>query len=63
MNYRSAILHGTVVPFGSFSHEKGKELTLKGQAFKCIIETALPGRWDYARQPNEEEIRGTGIIR
>jgi uncharacterized protein len=63
MNYRSAILHGSISPLGSLAHEKGQEHSLKAEKFKRIIDTAFPGRWDHARQPNVEEIRKTGLIR
>jgi len=63
MNYRSAVLHGSIMPFGVFAHEKGKEDTLKAEKMKLVVEAIVPGRWDNARQPNDAELKGTGLLR
>ncbi|KZS98950.1 hypothetical protein SISNIDRAFT_403947 [Sistotremastrum niveocremeum HHB9708] len=63
MNYRSAVLHGFSLPFGSFAHEKGKETELKAEKFKLVVEAAVPGRWEHARTPDDTEIASTGLIR
>jgi len=63
MNYRSAVLHGSIMPFGVFADEKGKEEELKTEKFKNVVETIVPGRWEHARQPNATEIKGTGLLR
>jgi len=63
MNYRSAVLHGPIMPFGVFEHEKGKEDVIKAEKFKLVVDAVSPGRWESARQPNETEIKGTGLLR
>jgi len=63
MNYRSAVLHGSIMPFGVFAHEKGREDELKAEKFKSVVEMIVPGRWEHARQPNPTEIKGTGLLR
>jgi len=63
MNYRSAVLHGSIMPFGVFEHEKGKEDEIKAEKMKNVVEAISPGRWDNARQPNPAELRGTGLLR
>ncbi|KAF8610248.1 hypothetical protein BDV93DRAFT_517401 [Ceratobasidium sp. AG-I] len=55
MNYRSAVVHGVVLPV-SDAHEKQ-------EAFHMLVNQVVPGRWDNSRQPDEEETRGTGILR
>jgi hypothetical protein len=54
VNYRSAILfgHGEAI---SDSDEKLR-------ALHCFMEKQLPGRWADARQPNEQEVKATGVI-
>lgn len=63
MNYRSAVLHGSVMPFGVFDHEKGREDELKAEKMKWVVEAVAPGRWENARQPNAAELKGTGLLR
>jgi hypothetical protein len=63
MNYRSAVLHGPIMPFGVFDDEKGKEDVIKAEKFKLVVEAVSPGRWVNARQPNEAELKGTGLLR
>jgi len=63
MNYRSAVLHGSILPFGVLAHEKGKEEELKSGKFKNVVEAIVPGRWDNARRPTTSEIKGTGLLR
>jgi nitroimidazol reductase NimA-like FMN-containing flavoprotein (pyridoxamine 5'-phosphate oxidase superfamily) len=57
MNYRSAVLHGVTYPFPDDDKEA------KMHAFKLVVESAAPGRWDHARQPDDSEVKQTGIIR
>jgi nitroimidazol reductase NimA-like FMN-containing flavoprotein (pyridoxamine 5'-phosphate oxidase superfamily) len=54
MNYRSVVLFG-----------KGKEIKIKQEkiaAFKAITDHLLPGRWEDARQPNEEELNASAVV-
>src|SRR5438876_10597849 len=55
MNYRSAVALGnaTIV-------DEAKE---KLDALRTFTEKILPGRWNDARQPNEQELRATRILR
>ncbi|GAB1517646.1 hypothetical protein RhiTH_000695 [Rhizoctonia solani] len=55
MNYRSAVVHGVVLPITSEEE--------KNDAFQKVVEGIAPGRWENSRQPNEEERQGTGILR
>jgi len=59
MNYRSAVLHGVSLPF-----EDGQDgVKEKLHALQLIANAAAPGSWDYARQPNEAELKSTAIVR
>ncbi len=62
MNYRSAVLHGEVVPFDD---EEGsqKEEDEKWEAGKEIVEKVLKGRWEASRQPTKAEMKSTGFIK
>lgn len=54
MNYRSAVVFG-----------RGVELTDPEErlhALRVISDQACPGRWDDAREPNEEELRQTQVV-
>ena len=54
MNYRS------VVAFG-----KGKEIesdSKKLEALKAISDKVMPGRWNDARLPNEQELKATAVV-
>jgi nitroimidazol reductase NimA-like FMN-containing flavoprotein (pyridoxamine 5'-phosphate oxidase superfamily) len=54
MNYRSVVVVG-----------RATELTdrqEKVRAMHCVVEHILPGRWQDARQPSEQEIRATTIL-
>lgn len=55
LNYRSAVVHGVILPLSSAEE--------KQDAFQRVVEQVAPGRWEAARQPNDEETRGTGILR
>ncbi|KAG9095336.1 hypothetical protein FRC06_009892 [Ceratobasidium sp. 370] len=55
MNYRSAVVHGVVLPISSAEE--------KQDAFRLLVDELVPGRWDASRQPDEEESDGTGILR
>ncbi|CAE6379376.1 unnamed protein product [Rhizoctonia solani] len=55
MNYRSAVVHGVVLPITSEEEKK--------DAFQKVVEGIAPGRWENSRQPNEEEQQGTKILR
>jgi len=67
MNYRSAVLHGVILPFDhdagySDLNEEGKQ-NVKISAFERIVETAAPGRWENSRKPDESDLTRTGVIR
>ena len=55
MNYRSVVIFG-----------QGQEVTEPAQklrAMRCVVEHIIPGRWEDARQPNEQEFAATLIVR
>ncbi len=55
MNYRSVVALGTASPV--------EEPAEKLLALRAYTEKILPGRWNDARQPNEQELRATSILR
>jgi nitroimidazol reductase NimA-like FMN-containing flavoprotein (pyridoxamine 5'-phosphate oxidase superfamily) len=55
MNYRSAVALGNA----SIVDEADEKL----DALRAFTEKILPGRWSDARQPNENELRATSILR
>ena len=55
MNYRSVVALGTATLVD--------EPAEKVRALHAFTEKILPGRWNDARQPNEQEIKGTSILR
>jgi nitroimidazol reductase NimA-like FMN-containing flavoprotein (pyridoxamine 5'-phosphate oxidase superfamily) len=55
MNYRSVVALGTASPV--------EEAVEKLLALRAYTEKILPGRWHDARQPNEQELRATSILR
>ena len=55
MNYRS------VVVLGKASLVENREEKLG--ALRVLSEHILPGRWDDARQPNEQELKATSVLR
>lgn len=54
MNYRSVVIFGT----GELITENEEKLN----ALKAITDHILPGRWEDARQPNEEELDATAVV-
>ncbi len=54
MNYRSAVVFGT----GCLVEDPDEKL----EALKAITEHVVPGRWAEARQPNELEMKATGVV-
>jgi len=54
-NYRSVCLFGKAVPITDNEE--------KMDALKCIVEHAMPKRWDDARPPNETEMKSTGVMK
>lgn len=48
-------MHGVVLPVSSAEEKK--------DAFRMIVDQIAPGRWEASRQPDEEELRGTGVLR
>ena len=55
MNYRSVVVLGT-----AFAIEV---LDQKLAALRVLSEHILPGRWQDARQPNEQELKATTVLR
>ena len=55
MNYRSVVVLGT-----AFAIE---DLDEKLAALRALSEHILPGRWKDARQPNEQELKATTVLR
>jgi nitroimidazol reductase NimA-like FMN-containing flavoprotein (pyridoxamine 5'-phosphate oxidase superfamily) len=54
MNYRSVVVLG-----------RAREVTdpeEKLRAMRCVVEHIVPGRWDDARRPSEQEIKATTIL-
>ena len=54
MNYRSVVLLGTARLVDD-PHEKM-------QGLHAVSEQIFPGRWDEARQPNEQELKATSVL-
>ena len=63
MNYRSAVLHGEVVPFDVDGDATPVEEEGKWEAAKQVVEKVLKGRWDECRQPTNSEMKSTGFIK
>ena len=55
MNYRSVVI------LGKATLVEGPEEKLEG--LRTLSEHILPGRWDDARQPNEQELKATSILK
>jgi nitroimidazol reductase NimA-like FMN-containing flavoprotein (pyridoxamine 5'-phosphate oxidase superfamily) len=55
MNYRSVVILGQAVLV------EDPEEKLAG--LRSLSEHILPGRWDDARQPNEQELKATSVLR
>jgi nitroimidazol reductase NimA-like FMN-containing flavoprotein (pyridoxamine 5'-phosphate oxidase superfamily) len=54
MNYRSVVALGRATLI--------QEPSEKLQALRAFTEKLLPGRWNDARQPNEQELKATSIL-
>jgi uncharacterized protein len=55
MNYRSVVTLGTATPIS----EPAEKLA----ALRAFTEKLIPGRWEDARQPNEQELKATSILK
>jgi hypothetical protein len=55
MNYRSVVVLG--VP------EQIVDADAKVEAMRAIVEHILPGHWNHARQPNQQELAATAVLR
>lgn len=55
MNYRS------VVAFGQAALVE--DPTEKNDAFRALVERMMPGRWEDCRQPTEDEMKATHVLR
>src|SRR3954469_20429979 len=51
MNYRSAILYGTLEPVADAAH-----------ALEIFTEKLVPGRWEHVRWPNPKELKATAVL-
>src|SRR3954470_2772106 len=51
MNYRSAILYGTLEPAPD-----------PERALEIFTEKLVPGRWAHIRWPNRQELRATSVL-
>ena len=54
MNYRSAVVLGSATPIT----DRDEKLA----ALRTIVNHLLPGRWDEARHPNEQELKATLVL-
>jgi uncharacterized protein len=55
MNYRSVVTLGTA----TLISEPAEKLA----ALRAFTEKLIPGRWEDARQPNEQELKATSILK
>jgi nitroimidazol reductase NimA-like FMN-containing flavoprotein (pyridoxamine 5'-phosphate oxidase superfamily) len=55
VNYRSVVLYG--------EGEEVRDRSEKLRAMERLVEHIVPGRWSEARQPNEQELEATLIVR
>jgi nitroimidazol reductase NimA-like FMN-containing flavoprotein (pyridoxamine 5'-phosphate oxidase superfamily) len=55
MNYRSVVALGNA----AIVDQPGEKLA----ALRAFTEKLIPGRWNDARQPNEQELKATSILR
>jgi nitroimidazol reductase NimA-like FMN-containing flavoprotein (pyridoxamine 5'-phosphate oxidase superfamily) len=55
MNYRSVVVLGTA--------EAVEDPSEKLEALRAIAEHVLPGRWNDARQPSDQELKATRVMR
>jgi uncharacterized protein len=55
MNYRSVVVLGTA--------ELVEDRDEKLEALKTLSDHILPGRWSDSRQPNEQELKATSVLR
>jgi hypothetical protein len=55
VNYRSVVLYGV--------GEEVRDCAEKLHAMERLVEHVVPGRWAEARQPNEQELQATIIVR
>ena len=55
MNYRSVVILGKA----TLVEDREEKLA----ALRVLSEHILPGRWDDARQPNDQELKATSVLR
>jgi len=55
INYRSVVILGVA--------ELVEDEREKMAALKAFTEHVIPGRWDEVREPNEQELKGTSVLR
>jgi nitroimidazol reductase NimA-like FMN-containing flavoprotein (pyridoxamine 5'-phosphate oxidase superfamily) len=55
INYRSVVILGVAEPV-----EDRQE---KMAALKAFTEHVIPGRWDEVREPDEQDLKGTSVLR
>lgn len=54
MNYRSVVVFGRATPV--------EDQAAKVEALRALSEHMIPGRWDDARQPTEQELQQTTVL-
>jgi len=54
MNYRSVVILGSATVVA----EREEKL----RALRAVSEQIIPGRWDYVRQPSEQELKATIVL-
>lgn len=54
VNYRSAVIHGTARPITD------RDAKLRG--LRVLTDHLAPGSWDYAREPNAQELAKTALL-
>jgi len=55
MNYRSVVVLGTA----TLVEDREEKLT----ALRTISENIIPGRWDDVRQPSDQELKATSVLK
>jgi len=53
-NYRSAMIFGTATEI--------TDPREKTEALRAVVEHIVPGRWDHARSPTENELKATAVL-
>jgi uncharacterized protein len=54
INYRSVVVFGKALPV--------TDLEEKRQALRCFTNHVIAGRWEQAKQPNDQELKATSVL-